>query len=64
MKKMNQCEGNCEEHKGEVVLVSVWDKNITPNKDWGHFWYCESAIEADKENGMTIYTIPDMPEIY
>jgi len=61
---MKKCEGNCEEHKGEPVLVRVWDKRIAPNYDWGHFWYCETAIEHDKKIGLTVYDVPDMPEIY
>ena len=57
------CEGNCESHEGKTQLVRVRDKKNN-NKDWGHFWYCKNAIEIDEKKGLTVYTIPDMPEIY
>ena len=59
-----KCEGNCECHKGSTQLVRVWDKKKGNNKDWGHFWYCQEAIEIDEKNGLTVYIVNDMPGIY
>lgn len=40
------CEGSCKEHKGEVKEVYI--------KGWGHFHYCEEAIEEDKRRGLIV----------
>lgn len=40
------CEGSCEEHKGKVKEIYV--------KDWGHFYYCEEAIEEDRRRGLIV----------
>jgi len=46
-----ECGGGCEEHKGEVVPVTV------SGNGWStifEFNYCESAIEYDKNNGWIV----------
>lgn len=46
MTDLKSCEGNCEKHIGDVVLVKV--------TDWGSFHYCQAAIEKDRRNGFTV----------
>jgi len=45
------CDGSCEEHVGEVVVV-----NVTSSRgyDWGEFHYCETAIANDRERGFIV----------
>lgn len=43
------CEGACEQHNGEVVLVSV--------KGWGEFNYCGEAIKEDQRRGLFVALI-------
>lgn len=45
-----ECEGNCDEHRGETRCVRVYDKEH--GSDWGWFSYCEEAIEEDTRRGM------------
>jgi hypothetical protein len=47
---MRNCEGDCEEHRGDVVLVHVFDASI----DWDTFWYCDAAIAKDRSRGYTV----------
>lgn len=42
----NFCQGMCEQHRGEVKLVTV--------ARWGYFAYCEAAIEEDKSRGLVV----------
>ncbi len=47
-----QCEGSCEEHKGEVVPVLCYAPG-----DRGEPWkfnYCEEAIAEDERRGFTV----------
>ena len=51
-----KCEGSCDRlsngHRGEVVLVHVYDdKN---SKDWGEYWYCQDAINSDRHSGFRV----------
>lgn len=54
-----KCGGGCERelggHRGEVKFVHVYDANV----DWGNFWYCEAAIECDKERGFTVEEVKE-----
>ena len=49
MKCQGMCslEGTCS---GEVKAVSV----KFGAKDWGMFFYCDTAIETDREHGFTV----------
>ena len=49
-----ECDGNCDEHRGEVQQVTVTDPKITSGGYWGIFWYCETAIEDDRRNGLRV----------
>jgi len=46
------CEGACDEHIGDVVLVHVWQDD--PLTDWGEFCYCEEAIREDRSRGLRV----------
>lgn len=48
-----ECEGNCEECVGEVVLCRVWSKEF----GWWKFHYCENAINCDIENGFIVIKV-------
>ena len=54
---MKKCMGNCEGKGnpciGEIKRVHVFDKD----QDWGDYWYCEKAIQRDKDMGFTIEEI-------
>lgn len=41
-----QCDGSCHTHHGEVTPVTV--------RGWGHFSYCEAAVEEDKARGLIV----------
>ena len=43
---MLKCEGDCEEHRGEVKEVLV--------RGWGYFNYCKEAIEEDIRRGLIV----------
>ena len=49
------CEGSCSEHRGQVVLVHVVDEDA--GFDWGKFWYCEAAIQIDRDGGLHVNTV-------
>jgi hypothetical protein len=49
------CEGNCEEHKGDIRLVHVYEESI--DRDWGNFSYCDNAIAKDREQGFQVTEI-------
>ena len=54
-----ECQGKCNSHHmcfGEVKKVNVKDIH----EDWGNFYYCEQAIEKDKNNGFVITIIQDV----
>ena len=44
------CEGSCEEHRGDIHCVRVYDKEH--GIDWGWFSYCEEAVAEDTRRGM------------
>lgn len=46
------CEGSCDTHRGPVVLVHVVDEDT--GFDWGKFWYCEEAIQIDRDGGLHV----------
>lgn len=46
------CEGDCEEHTGEVRRVRV--KDTQANLDWGFFNYCENARREDERRGFWV----------
>ncbi len=46
-----QCEGSCEEHKGEVVSVLCYAPG--DREPW-KFNYCEEAIAEDERRGFTV----------
>jgi hypothetical protein len=43
-----ECEGECDEHYGDVKTVRVFHKDS--GTDWGYFSYCEAARKEDTEN--------------
>ena len=49
-----ECEGGCDEHKGEVVEVNV--------TRWGKFFYCEEAIKEDKRRGLEVEIVGALSE--
>jgi len=52
-----ECEGGCQEHKGEVITFHV----VSPGGfDWGYFDYCENAITEDLKRQF-IVTKEDRP---
>ena len=50
------CEGSCEEHYGEVLLVNV-------SNGWGTFWYCQEAIAEDIRRGFVVEPVQDSEEV-
>ena len=46
-----QCEGSCEEHKGEVAPVLCYAPG--DREPW-RFNYCEEAIAEDERRGFTV----------
>lgn len=57
------CEGACKGfggHNGPVVAVHV----IGPcGKDWGHFQYCQKAIEIDRKDGFQVEVVCEKTEV-
>lgn len=49
----NQCQGNCHEHKGEVVKIKLTTPPPFEKSIWDglEFYYCENAIATDEANG-------------
>lgn len=45
------CDGSCEQHEGEVVVVHV--------SSWGKFHYCQEAIAEDKRRGLFVTIVED-----
>ena len=48
-----KCQGECSEQDkcvGEVKKVRV----VEGLKDWGKFYYCDYAIQTDRDNGFTV----------
>ncbi len=52
-----ECEGDCENHEGEVRQVHVIDKKTL--HDWGLFEYCDSAINEDRGRGFEVNILID-----
>ena len=52
---MNKCEGNCDNHYGKIQRVHVSDNG----KDWGHYNYCQVAINEDKSRGLQVELIKE-----
>ena len=53
-----ECEGMCEQHRGEVKQVKVWGGGYLPDDTyWGAFWYCENAIEIDRNKKFIVEVI-------
>ena len=48
--KAQVCLGSCENHSGPVQVVLV--------KGWGHFAYCDVAIQEDKSRGLDVSISP------
>lgn len=50
------CEGACEEHKGKVRTVIINFPKKQTKDCWKNmeFNYCDTAIEADRENGFIV----------
>jgi len=46
----SDCEGDCEEHRGDVRLVEVSSPTWAPMK----FRYCKAAIDEDRRRGFTV----------
>ena len=44
-----ECDGSCEEHSGEVVLVD--------NRHFGYFAYCQNAIAEDRARGCDFFIV-------
>jgi hypothetical protein len=57
MDKKHECEGNCEEHVGKVMWVRVMD--LSNGTDWGNFYYCQTAIEDDRRDGLLVVEEPE-----
>lgn len=52
------CQGQCRRYReceGRVVRVHVTDSD---RYDWGHFWYCGTAISEDRKHGLRVVIIP------
>lgn len=49
--KDTPCQGSCEQHKGEIHMVTVEDEKL--QKVW-QFDYCEEAIAEDKRRGFNV----------
>lgn len=49
---MKHCEGNCDEHRGDVKCFQVIDGK--DNYDWGFYFYCEKAVEEDLRRGFKL----------
>jgi hypothetical protein len=56
-----KCEGSCEEHKGDVKKVKVYEDDYS-GRTW-FFDYCQEAIEEDKRRGFTVEILPDELEL-
>lgn len=56
---MRHCMGNCEgrgnECDGETKHYHVFDKET----DWGDYWYCEKAVQQDRDRGFTVEEIKE-----
>ncbi len=61
MLKLKLCDGNCIEHKGDVITVIVYD--LERNTNWGKFNYCENAIKSDQINGFIVKRRIEMKKI-
>jgi hypothetical protein len=48
----NECDGSCEEHKGECKVVFVESANH--RCPYWYFSYCDEAIAEDKRRGFTV----------
>jgi hypothetical protein len=46
------CDGHCEEHRGDIRRVHVTDPK--DGHDWGLFFYCDEAVEADTRNNLKV----------
>jgi hypothetical protein len=53
----NECDGSCDEHSGDVKRYRVVDP--TNHQDWGHYWYCDEAVEEDKRRGFNLISEDD-----
>lgn len=56
-----ECQGRCEihgGHRGDVMLCAVKG----PDKhDWGLWWYCETARDTDRRNGLEVTVVQSEP---
>ena len=60
---MTGCNGSCDKldskgHLGKVQRVHVYDDRYA--KDWGEYWYCQTAIESDRHNGFRVDILEDI----
>lgn len=57
--KKRECEGNCGDngHIGIVRRVRVIDEHKP--YDWGEFWYCEFAIQEDRDREFIVEILHD-----
>ena len=53
-----KCEGSCEKHVGEVIIVYV--KGYGQK---GYFWYCEEAIAEDIRRGFVCRPTKHAPDL-
>jgi len=57
-----KCQGECSVYEdknlcsGTVKLVHVKNKDV----DWGEFYYCDTAIQEDIDNGFEV-TVLEAP---
>lgn len=51
----SDCEGYCEEHRGDVRLVEVSSPTWAPMK----FRYCKVAVAEDRRRGFTVRQVTE-----
>jgi hypothetical protein len=49
---MHRCEGMCDCCRGDVRAVTVYDPSSL--REWGLYFYCESAVEEEKRRGFDV----------
>jgi hypothetical protein len=52
---LHQCQGECKAQgkcRGAARLVQITNQERTVN--WGKFYYCQTAVLADREKGLIV----------
>ena len=58
VRKVHACKCDCDPHVGPVQQVQV----SSGMRDWGTYWYCQTAINEDRQRGLIVEVVEPATE--